>query len=90
MVEKGIRGGICHAIHRYAKADNKYVKDYDKNEESSNLTYWYVNNLCEWEMSQKLPLDGFKWVEETSRFNEGFIKSYNDNSDEGFFLEVDV
>ena len=34
MVEKGIRGGICHAIHRYSKANNKYIKDYDKNEQS--------------------------------------------------------
>ena len=37
MVEKGIRGGICHAIHWYEKANNKYKKDYDKNEESSHL-----------------------------------------------------
>ena len=35
MVEKGIREGICHAIHRYSKANNKYIKDYYKNEESS-------------------------------------------------------
>ena len=34
MVEKGIRGGICHSIYRYAKANNKYIKDYDKNKES--------------------------------------------------------
>ena len=34
MVEKGIRGGICHAIHRYAKNNNKYMKNYDKNKES--------------------------------------------------------
>ena len=39
MVEKGIRGGICHAIHRYAKANNKYMKDYDKNKELSCLKY---------------------------------------------------
>ena len=37
MVEKGIRGGICHYIHRYAKANNKCMKDYDKNKESSVL-----------------------------------------------------
>ena len=39
MVEKGIRGGTCHAIHRYAKASNKYMKDYDKNKESSYLKF---------------------------------------------------
>ena len=45
MVEKGIRGEICHAIYRYAKANNKYIKDYDKNIESPYLKYWDVNNL---------------------------------------------
>ena len=45
MVEKGIRGGIRHAIHQYAKANNKYMKDYDKNKESSDFKYWDVNNL---------------------------------------------
>ena len=45
MVKKGIRDGICHAIHRYAKADNKYLKNYDKNIESSYLMYLDANNL---------------------------------------------
>ena len=45
MVKQGIRGGICHAIHRYAKGNNKFMKDYEKNKESSYLKYWYVNNL---------------------------------------------
>ena len=61
MVEKEIRGGICHAIHRYAKADNKYMKNYDKNKESSYLMCFDANNLYEWAMSQKLPVNGFEW-----------------------------
>ena len=91
MVEKGIRGGICHAIHRYAKANNKYMKNYDKNIESSYLEYLDANNLYGWAMSQKLPVNGFMWYNEyLSDFNEDFIKNYNENSDEGYFLEVDV
>ena len=51
---KGIRGGICHSIYRYAKANDKYMKDYGKNIELSYLQYWDVNNLYGWAMSQKL------------------------------------
>ena len=90
MVEKDIRGGICNAIHRYAKANNKYMKDYDKNKESSYLNYWDVNNLYGWAMSQKLPVNNFEWSKDTSQFNEDFIKNYNEESDEGYFLEVDI
>ena len=45
MVDKGIRGGICHAIQRYAKANNKYMKNYDKNKASSYIQYLDANNL---------------------------------------------
>ena len=45
MVEEVIRGEICHSIYRYAKANNKYMKNYNKNKESPYLQYWYVNNL---------------------------------------------
>ena len=61
MVEKGIIGGICHAVHRYAKANNKYVKNYNKKKESSYIEYLDANDLYGWAMSQKLPVDGFKW-----------------------------
>ena len=66
------------------------MKDYDKNKESSYLQYWDVNNLYGWVMSQKLPVNNFEWIEEASQFNEDFIKNYNEESDEGHFLKVDV
>ena len=90
MVEKGIRGGICNTIHQYEKANNKYLKDYDKNRESSYRKYWDVNSLYGWAMSQKLPVNKFQQTEETSQFNEDYIKNYNEESDEGYFLEVDI
>ena len=60
MVEKGIRGGICHAIHRYAEANNKYMKNYDKCKESSYIQYLDANNLYGRAMFQKLAVDVFK------------------------------
>ena len=77
MVEKGTRGGICQAIHRYAKENNKCMKN-------------YANNLYGWAMSQKLPVNGFEWVEDLSQFKEDFIKNYNEGSNKGYFLEVHV
>ena len=60
-VEKEIRGGICHAIHRYANTNNKHMKNYDKNMESSYIQYLDANNLYGWAISQKMLVDGFKW-----------------------------
>ena len=88
--EKDIRGGICHSIYRYVRANSKYIKDYEKNKESSYLKYWDVNNLCGWAMTQKLPVNNFEWIEDTTQFNEDFIKTYNKESDERYFFEVDV
>ena len=90
MVEKGIRGVICQAIHRYANANSRYMKNYDKNSTSSYLAYLDANNLYGWAMSQKLLVNGFEWVEDLSQFKEDFIKNYDENSDERYFLEVDV
>ena len=61
MAEEGIRGVICYSIHRYPKANNKYMKNYNNNEESSYIQYLDANNLYGWAMSKKLPvmvLDG--------------------------------
>ena len=60
MVEEGIRGGICHSIHRHAKANNKYMKNYNYNEESSYIQYLDANNFYGLAMSKKLPVNGFK------------------------------
>ena len=77
MVEKGIRSGICHVIHQYVKGNNKYMKNYDKN----NLNYLY-----RWAMSRKLPVGGFRQVENTSQFSKDLTKNYNEDSD----FEADV
>ena len=60
-VVKGIRDGICHAIRRYAEANNKYIKNYNKNKDLSYFIYLNANNLYGWSMSQKLPVGGFQW-----------------------------
>ena len=90
LVEKGVRGAICHSIYQYAKANNKYMKDYDKNKESSYIEYWDVNNLYGRAMSQNFPVSNFEWIKDTCQFNEDFIKNCNEESDEGYFLEVDI
>ena len=90
MIEKGIRGGMCQSIHRCTKANNKYMKNYDKKIKSSYLTQLDVKNFYGWVISQKLPANGFKWENDLSRFNGDFIKNYDENNDEGYFLEVDI
>ena len=65
LFEKEISNRTCDAIHRYAKANNKYMKEYDKNKESSYFNYWDGNNLYGWAMLQKLPVNNFEWIEET-------------------------
>ena len=90
MVAKGKGGGIYHSVYRYAKANKKFMKDQDKNKESSYIQYWGVNNLYGLAMSQKLPVNNFEWIKNTSQFNEDFIEMYNEEGDKGCFLEVDV
>ena len=89
MVEEGIRGGIYHSIHRYAKTNNKYMKNYNNNEESSYIQYLDANNLYGWAMSKKFPANGFKWID-NNEINEKFIKNYNENDNKGYILEVDI
>ena len=64
MVEKG--GEICHSVYWYAKANNKCMKDYNKNKESPYIQYWDINNLYGWAMSQELPVNGLEWIKDSS------------------------
>ena len=93
MVEEGIRSGICHSIHRYAKANNKSMKNYN-NEESSYIQYLDANNLYGLVMSKKLPVNGLKWIDNNETagpvINEDFIKNYDENNDKGYIFEADV
>ena len=66
------------------------MKDLDRNKESSYILYWNKNNLYSWAMLQKLPVNNFVWVKDISQFNEDVIKNGNEESDKGYFLEVDV
>ena len=90
MVEKGIKGELYHAMHRYAKANNKYMKDYNKDEEESFLEYLDAKNLYGWAMSGPLPVDGFDWIKDLFKMDEDFINNYDKGSDKGYILEVDV
>ena len=86
LFEKGIRGGMCNAIHNYAKANNKYMKNYDSTKESIYIMYLDANNLYGWAMSKKLPIDNFKWETDLSKFTSNFIKNYDEESDIGYSL----
>ena len=66
------------------------MKDYEKNKESSYLKYWDLNNLYGWLISKKFRVSYFEWIEDTSQFNEDFIKSYNEESHDRYFLEDDA
>ena len=88
MIEEGIRGGICHSVHRHAMVNNKYMKDYDQNKESSYVIY--TDNLHGEAMSQKLPVDGFERVKDISVIDEDFTKNYDEDSDVGYIIKADI
>ena len=90
MFEEGTRGGRCQATYRCAKANNKYMKNYDKNKELSFLRYDDANNLYGWSMCKKLPVGDFKWVDDLSMFTKDFIKNYDEKDDKGYLFVVDV
>ena len=88
IVDKSIRGGICHSIYRCAIAYNKYMQDHDKDKEPSYLKHCGVNSFYGWAMLEKLPVYNSGWIKDTSQFSEHFLKSYSQENDEGCFIEV--
>ena len=65
------------------------MKNYNNNKESSYIQHLDANNLYGWAISEKLPVNGFKWID-NNEINEEFIKKYNENNNKGYILEVDV
>ena len=86
FIEKGMRGGISTITHRYAVANNKYLKNYNPEAESSYIPYLDANNLYGWAMSLKLPTGDFRWIPCPDAIN---LDSYDENSAKGLILEVD-
>ena len=89
FIEKGMRGGISYIANRYGKANNKYMKNYNKNEASKYIMYLDANNLYGYAMSQYLPTGNFKWMKEKeiSKTNLGL---YTEDSKKDLILEVDL
>ena len=86
FIEKGMRGGISYIANRYGKANNKYMENYNPEEASKYIMYLDANNLYGWAMSQYLPTGGFKWL----IGKEVDLSKYNDESEKGLILEVDL
>ena len=89
FIEKAMRGGISYIANRYSKANNKYMSDFDETEPSKYIIYLDANNLYGWAMSQYLPTGKFKWLTQ-KQIDETNLAKFNENSDKGLILEVDL
>ena len=87
FMEKGLRGGIYYISKGYAKANNKYMNDYDSKKPSKFITYFDTNHLYGWGVSSYLPYCGFKWLKNVDGFD---VNSISEKSPMGYFLEVDL
>ena len=87
FIEKGLRGGISYIAKRCAKANNKYMNDYDPKKQSTFISYLHMNNLYGRAMSEYLPYEGFEWLKNIDEFD---LISISEISLIGYFLEVDL
>ena len=87
FIEKGLRGGISYIANRYAKANNKYMKDYDSKKPSKFITYLDMSNLYGRSISGYLPYVGFKWLKNVDGFE---VNSISEKSTIGYILESDL
>ena len=87
MIEKGLRGGMCQVSHKRVKANNKYMKSYNKDVVSSYINYLDANNLYGLAMSQKLPYSDLEWSDDIQNTDD--VMQY-ENGEHGYFLEVDL
>ena len=87
FIEKGLRGRISYIAKRYAKANNKYINNYDPKKPSTFISYLDMNNLYDREMSEYLPYERFKLLKNVDKFD---VMSINEKSPIGYLLEVDL
>ena len=87
FIEKGLRGGISYNAKRYAKANNKYMNDYDPKKQSTFISYRDMNILFGWAMSEYLPDEGFEWLKNVDEFD---VVSISEKSWIGYLVEVDL
>ena len=89
FIEKGLRGGVSYIAHRYGKANNKYMKEYNEKAPSKYIMYLDANNLYGWAMSQYLPTGNFKWMSE-KEISKIDLGKYKTDGKKGLILEVDL
>lgn len=88
FIKKGIRGGITHCPKRYTKANNQHMRNFDSTKPSEYLMYFDANNLYGWAMSEYLPYDDFKWIDNIHQIPQ--VNNIAENSPIGYIFEVDL
>ena len=87
LIEKGLNGGISYIAKRFAKANNKYMKDYIPTKPSKFINYLYLNNLFGWGLSEYIHYGGFKWLKNVDDFD---VMSVSEKSSIGYILKADL